>query len=165
MERSVYKTFVLPLLEYANVIWGPIYKGNQKSVETIQRRATKLILTISHLPYEARLRHLNLSSLQHRRRRGDMITVFMIMTGRLNVDRSKFFEMQLNNNTCGRFPKIFKQHASTVVKRWSFAFRTVNDWNMLPPHVVEATNVNTFKNALDRHWSQCKFECNKGSIW
>ena len=23
----LYKTFVRPLLEYANVIWGPIYKG------------------------------------------------------------------------------------------------------------------------------------------
>ena len=139
-------------------MWGPISKGDQKSVEAFQRRATKLILIISHLPYEARLRHLNLPSLQHRRR-GDMITVFKIMTGRLNVDRSKFFEMQLNNNTHGHSLKIFKQHARTFVKRWSFASRTVNDWNMLPSHVVEATNVNMFKNALDRHWSHCKFNC------
>ena len=51
----LYKTFVQPLL-YTNVIWGPIYKGDQKSIEAVQRRATKLILKISHLPYEARLR-------------------------------------------------------------------------------------------------------------
>ena len=139
---------------------GPIYKGDQKSIEAVQRRATKLILIISHLPYEARLRHLNLPSLQHRRGGGDMITVFKIMTGRLNVDRRKFFEMQLNNNTCGHYLKFIKLHDRTFVKCWSFTSRTVNDWNMLPSHGVEVTNVNMFKNALDRHWSHCKFKCN-----
>ena len=34
---------------------------------------------------------------------------------------------------------------------------------MLPSHVVEATNVNMFKNELDRHWAQFKFEY-KGSM-
>ena len=156
----LYKTFVRPLLEYANVIWGPIYKGDQKLVEAVQRRATKLISNISNLSYEARLRYLNLPSLHHGRRREDMITVFKILTGRLNVDKSKFFEMQLNTNTRGHSLKIFKQHARTFVKRQSFASRRINDWNMLPSHVVEATSVNIFKNELDRHWSQFKFEYN-----
>ena len=68
--------------------------------------------------------------------------------------------MQLNTNTRGHSLKIFKQHARTFAKRQSFASRTINNWNMLPSHVVEATNVNTFKNELDRHWSQFKFEYN-----
>ena len=89
-----------------------------------------------------------------------MITVFKILTGRLNVDKSKFFEMQLNTNTRGHSLKIFKQHARTFVKRQSFVSRTISDWNMLPSHVVEATNVNMFKNELDRHWSQFRFEYN-----
>ena len=61
------------------------------------------------------------------------------MTGRINVDRSKFFEMQLSINTHDHSLKIFKQHARTFVKRWSFSSKTVN--GMLPSHVVEATNV------------------------
>ena len=84
----LYKTLVRPFLEYANVIWGPIYKGDQKLVEAVQRRATKLISNISNLSYETRLRYLNLPSLHHRRRRGDMITVFKILTGRLNANSS-----------------------------------------------------------------------------
>ena len=68
---SPIQNFCTTTSQYANVIWGPIYKGDQKSVEAVQRRETKLILIISHLPYEGRLCHLNLPSLQHRRRRGD----------------------------------------------------------------------------------------------
>ena len=68
--------------------------------------------------------------------------------------------MQLNTNTCGHSLKIFKQHARTFLKRQSFGSRTINDWNKLSPHVVEATNVNMFKNELELHWSKFKFEYN-----
>ena len=154
----LYKTFVRPILEYGNVIWGPLYKGDHKLVEAVQRRATKLIPGISTFTYEARLRRLNLPLLHHKRRRGDMITVFKIMSGRLNIQKNRFFEMQLNTNTRGHSLKIFKQHARTFVKQQSFASRIINDWNMLPSHVVEATNVDAFKNALAKHWSQFKFD-------
>ena len=52
----LYKSMVRPHLEYGNVIWGPIYKGDQIMVEKVQKRATKLIPTIWHLPYGERLK-------------------------------------------------------------------------------------------------------------
>ena len=70
----LYKSLVRPHLEYGKVIWGPFYKGDIKAVERIQRRATKLVPQIRNLSYEERLKKLSLSSLTHRRRRGDMIT-------------------------------------------------------------------------------------------
>ena len=81
-----------------------------------------------------------------------------IMSGRLNIEKNRFFEMQLNSNTRGHSLKIFKQHARTFVQRQSFAPRIISDWIMLPSHVVEATNVDAFKNALDKHWLQFKFD-------
>ena len=49
---TLYKSMVRPHLEYGNVIWGPFYVGDAKSVETVQRRATKLIPELKNLPYE-----------------------------------------------------------------------------------------------------------------
>jgi len=34
-----------------------------------------------------------------------------------------------------------------------FSLRIVNEWNKLPQTVIEVTSVNSFKNRLDRHWS------------
>ena len=59
----LYKTLVRLHLEYANVVWGPHFKGDIKLVEMVQRRATKLVQQYKTLPYEDRLRALELLEL------------------------------------------------------------------------------------------------------
>ena len=44
------------------------------------------------------------------------------------------------------------------VSQSTFCNRIVNDWNDLPYHIIEANNINTFKNALDKHWFDKKFD-------
>jgi len=48
-------------------------KGDIEAIEKIQKRATKLVISVSKLPYKVRLQHLNLYTLKYRRLRGDMI--------------------------------------------------------------------------------------------
>ena len=86
----LYKSMVRPHLEYGNVIWGPHYKGDQEMVEKVQKRATKLISNIWHLPYVQRLKILKLPSLMHRRRRGDMLETYKIITNKANIDKNHF---------------------------------------------------------------------------
>ena len=74
----LYKTLVRPLLEYGNLVWGPFNRADQKLVERVQRRATRMVSSLRHLPYEERLRALKLPSLYHRRRRGDMIFMYQM---------------------------------------------------------------------------------------
>ena len=73
MITKLFKSLIRPILEYGNLIWGPHYVADQQAIEGAQRRATKLISSISHCPYPERLRILNLPSLNYRRLRGDMI--------------------------------------------------------------------------------------------
>ena len=61
----LYKSLVCPHLEYGNVIWGQLFRGDIIAIENVQRRATKLIPLLKDLTYEERLRALNLPSLAH----------------------------------------------------------------------------------------------------
>jgi len=70
----LYKVIVRPTLEYGNIIWGPFHKGDENLIKQIQRKATRLVTSISHLSYEEQLRHLNLPSLNYRRYHGDIIS-------------------------------------------------------------------------------------------
>ena len=47
----LFKTLVRPQLEYGNIVWGPFNRSDQLLVERVQRRATKLVRDIHHLPY------------------------------------------------------------------------------------------------------------------
>ena len=85
MITKLYKSLIRLVLEYGNSMWGPYFKGDEEKVEKIQRKVTKMIRSLTHVPYQERLKHLGLPSLQYTRVRGDMITIFKLITGKLNV--------------------------------------------------------------------------------
>ena len=147
----LYKSMVRPHLEYGNVIWGPHYKGDQQMVEKVQKRATKLIPTIRHLPYDQRLRILNLPSLMHRRRRGDMLETYKVITNKVNVNKDHFFQFS-STRTRGHQYKLRKPKSTKLVRSHCFSVRVIDDWNSLPQDVVQVGTVNQFKNKVDEYW-------------
>ena len=68
-------------LEFADSVWNP-YKINQiKSLEKVQKRATKLVKSCKKLSYKEWLVHLKLPTLKFRRLRDDMIEAFKMLNG------------------------------------------------------------------------------------
>ena len=153
----LFRTMVRPHLEYANSVWGPFNREDQKRVERVQRRATRLVPGVRDLPYEERLQVLNLPSLYHRRRRGDMIMVYQVLKQGVDIDVAMLFTRAAASITRGHQLKLLKPQAESRVRRNAFSVRVINEWNALPPSVVAAPNVNVFKARLDRHWMQDRY--------
>lgn len=154
-ERTLpllFKTLVRPHLEYGNLVWGPFNRADQKAVERVQRRATRMVACIRHRPYQERLRLLRLPSLYYRHRRGDMIQVYQMLHRGVDMAASNLLVLNTDGPTRGHPLKIAKPRASTRVRRSTFAVRIVNDWNGLPADVVCAPSLNSFKSRLDAHW-------------
>jgi len=72
----------------------PLQKGDIEAIEKVQKRATKLVISLKKLPYKERLLQLNLHTLKYRRLRGDMIEVYKIIHDM--YDRSVALELPRN---------------------------------------------------------------------
>ena len=148
---QLYKAMVRPVLEYGQSVWQPAQKTLRQDLEDVQRRATKMIAKLKHLPYNVRLATLKLPSLEYRRLRGDMIEVYKYITG-VNRTERKLFKLHSGRETRGHCKKLAKDRSNKKVRSTSFSQRTVTMWNELPEHVIFAPTVNAFKIRLDKHW-------------
>ena len=70
---TLYKIFVRQHLEYCAPVWNPHYCKDTHTLEKVQKRATKLVTSVSTLSYESRLSQLQLHSLYCRRQRSNLV--------------------------------------------------------------------------------------------
>ena len=106
------------------VVWYPSTRKNIQLIENIQKRATKIVPELKDLPYEQRLRMLNLPTLLYRRQRFDLIQIFKIINGFDNIDTDKFFTFN-DNNTRGHLFRLEKHHVRKSLRLNSFPTRCI----------------------------------------
>ncbi len=75
-------------------------------MERIQRLASRMVIGMRELPYEERLRRLNLFSFERRRLRGELTLAYNIFHGRLHFPQAEFFEAPAEHNLRGHDFKI-----------------------------------------------------------
>ena len=59
MVSKLFTTLIRPTLEYSNSIWGPHFVLDQRKIEKVQHRATKMIPQLQDMSYEERLSALS----------------------------------------------------------------------------------------------------------
>ena len=104
------------------------------------------------LSYEDRLKELGLTTLEVRRKRGDLIQIYKIKNGIEKVDinigggnqggyQGRRHNQQITREVMGSVP----------MRNYSLPNRNATAWNLLPSDVVGADDVNIFKSKIDRH--------------
>ena len=152
MFMNLYPVLIRPLLEYCVQVWSPYKRCYIDLLERVQRRATKIVPELRNLTYEERLQRLNLTTLEERRIRGDMIETYKMLTGKENIEPGKFFTMapirgdpDLQHNL-----KLFKPRPGKDTRKNFMTQRVIGGWNLLSKDVVEVEKTSTFKKRYDK---------------
>ena len=83
--------------------------------------------------------------------------MYKIMHGIDRIDPKDLFSFHEGYSTRGHSLKVYKRRCRLTTTAHSFSHRIVDRWNALPDHVVNSKSVNSFKNNLDKHWSNERY--------
>ena len=158
MFLKLYKSVVRPHLEYANVIWHPQYIRQQKQIENVQRRATKLVSNIKDLSYPDRLKSLNLPSIQYRQLRGDLIQTYKILNQLDNIRKEEFFNPSSIDFTRNSEYKLAKPFAKSKLRSNFFSHRVINHWNNLSYFTKSSNTLHDFKVNIDNELYNLQYQ-------
>ncbi|RMC01664.1 hypothetical protein DUI87_21677 [Hirundo rustica rustica] len=137
----------LPL--YSALVWLDL-KGCVHFWVSQSKRDTELLVRgLEHKPYEERLRELGLFSLEKRRLRGNLITLYDFwkcgcrqlgvgLSLQAATDRMRGYSLKLCQGK-------YKLH----VRKKFFTRRVIKYWNGLPREMVESPSLDMFKKRLD----------------
>jgi hypothetical protein len=159
LVRLLYVSLVRPHLEFAVPVWNPYLRKDIEKLENIQHRATRLAPRLRKRGYEYRLEQLRLTTLETRRKRGDLIQFYKVLNGHDHIKWKSEPEKILQGNNDGPASRnlrrggiIFRREPATMCtpRNEFFLNRVFPLWNNLPQIIREAKSLNCFKAGLDR---------------
>ena len=142
---SIFCSHIRPILEYCSCLWHTGYVGDIHILESVQRRWTKSVESLSQLDYGTRLKTLNLYSVSGRLLRADMIYCWKMFHGKCCLSPTDLFSISPLGGTRGHRFKVNHVRVQTDVRKRAFGPRCVNQWNSLPDRVVVEEGLKAFK--------------------
>ena len=154
--KLLYTTYIRPHLEFAIPVWNPYLIEDISTLESVQRKVTKTVTSISHLPYDSRCKAFNITNLELRRTRGDLLQQYKISN---HIDNIEWHTDPVVRAPRGGHRGLLVREVvkNCNIRHNFYTNRVVNPWNSLPDEIVEAKSVNSFKSKLDKFMTTSSF--------
>jgi hypothetical protein len=148
----LYKQYVRPHLEFSSPAWSPWLQGDIDILEKVQEKAVKMVSGLKGTTYKEKCKELGLQTLEDRRDRQDMTLVHKFLTEKSGTDM--FRQMAATGRAGTRQAAgghgLSVQYARTDPRKYSFAVRAVEKWNLLPDDVKSAPNGAIFRHKMSK---------------
>ena len=156
---TLWKSLIIPHLDYCSQLWNPQEKGLIQEIEAVQRSFTRQINSVKSLSYWERLKELGMYSLQRRRERYIIIYTWSILEGlvpNIVTDETEAKGIfSYSNERQGRkcFIPLIKRSPFQSQVYASIRMQGPKLFNCLPKDLRNLTNCKkeVFKGKLDRY--------------
>jgi len=150
---TLYKSLVIPHLDYCSQLWNPRLAKEINALEVVQRTFIKKIKGMHNLTYWDQLKHLHLYSLQRRRERYCVIYLWKILEEKVPQFGDLESLIHPRHGRIFRIPTVKNSATARVktIRNSSFAIHAPRLFNTLPLSIrsMKGCTIETFKKNLD----------------
>ena len=114
----------------------------------MQRKFTKRLPGLRNKNYRERLKATNLITLEERRLLNDLILMYKMVYGLVDIQDSIF--SYNTGATRGHSLKINHQFARLNIRKFSFVVRTIPIWNSLSEDIVSSASIQIFRTKIEK---------------
>ena len=108
--RILYVSLVRPHLEFAVPVWNPYLKKDIEMLENVQHRVTRIVARLKKEEYRVRLKEMRLTTLETRRKRGDLIQLYKVVNGHDHIKWNNDLEKIVLGNKDGPAAKNLRRY-------------------------------------------------------
>ena len=147
-----YTSLVKSYLEYAWSTWDPHTDSNKYKLEAVQHRVARFVTRNYNwkIPGTSIVQELGWKTLEQRRRKHSLELMIKVVNGQSGVNMSDYC-----NETTKRITRHEKCYVPpqcrTDIYQQSYFPRTLREWNVLPPELVDSCNLDSFSAGLARY--------------
>ena len=157
VRKILYLTIVPSQLAYSSQVWAPQTVNNILTIERLQRRASKFILSLPYktsIPYKKRLATIGILPLCYWHEYLDMVYLHKCLINNSDNNISiKIPTRETRNTSSTNGILLHVTKSKTVSFQNSFYIRAANVWNTLPGFIRNTTtSLTTFKCYLMKYY-------------
>ena len=151
-KETAYKALIRPKFEYAASVWDPHTQADIKTLEKVQRRATRWVTSRYRQTscVDFILTDLDWPTLQNRRKKSRLELFYKFHKGLITINSSHLpspsnnrLSSRKNNSSGYDIPRNITRY-----RQMSFFPQTIPEWNALPEEITEAESLDIFKSML-----------------
>ena len=143
---ALYKAHVLPMLDYACIVWDPHLRKDQLLLESVQHFALKITSQTWNSDYQTLCTRYDLAALANKRSYFKLLATFKFVHGFLYCPGGYF--LQSPNLRISHTKQLVQPFARCNAIYHSFLYQVLNFWNSLPAEVVLCSSIGSFKSKL-----------------
>ena len=148
----LYKTLVLPVLDYSSAVWDPPHKIHRQALERVQSFASRLVTghwSADPATLQAELRWPQLAT---RREVQKICVCRRILSGSSILPVEHFIPHQRPTSRHKNSQPLFRPFSRTSHFGSSFFLDVVRQWNAVPEEIVSSQTSASFKRKLKLHY-------------
>lgn len=139
-----YYAHILSHINYASSIWDGAAEVHLKKVDSLHRRAAKIIGRGLQITTDDKQKHLNMLPLRRQFLYNKAVAMFKVFHGNVPSYLTSSFKKAASD----RFSNFIPPLARIDLVQNSFAFSGATTWNSLSPKVKKSRSLKSFKNNL-----------------